>query len=233
LKQHSSGFVIGIIVSLVLGFGAIAGSWLGIRSIWGLGYEPGVLNATKTGPNSATLSVSTFPDSHVCHANVGEPQSDWVTYCPTTSFEVPPNSLITVVIQNYDSATPLINDFFRQVHGTVGGVELVNNKPFSQVNAEDVSHTFTLQSLPDSPHPLFVSVPLVGVADDAPTPIQIAGESYPQPNTISFQFHTGPPGNYIWHCYDPCGNDREPPYGFSGPMSTTGYMAGTLKVANY
>jgi hypothetical protein len=233
LKQHSSGFVFGIIGSIILGFGVVAGSWFGLRSAGGLGYEPGVWNATKTGSNSATLSISTFPDSYVCHAKVGEPQIEWVTYCPTTSFEVPANSLITVVIENYDSATPLVNSFFRQVYGTIGGVELVNNKPFSEVNAENVSHTFTLQSTPDSPHPLFVSVPLVGVPDDAPTSVNIAGQSYPKPNTISFQFRTGPPGTYVWHCYDPCGNDREPPYGFSGPMSTTGYMAGTLTVANY
>ncbi|HTI15972.1 MAG TPA: hypothetical protein VL461_15625 [Dictyobacter sp.] len=233
MKQHSSGFVIGIIGSIILGFGVVAGSWFGLRSMWGVGYEPGILSATKTGSNSATLSVSTFPDSHVCHANVGEPQIDWVTYCPTTSFKVPANSVITIVINNYDSATPIINDYFRQVYGTIGGDELVNNKPVRAVNAEDISHTFTLQSTPDSPHPLFVSVPLVGVPDDAPTPVNIAGQSYPQPNTISFQFRTGPPGTYVWHCYDPCGNDREPPYGFSGPMSTTGYMAGTLTVANY
>jgi hypothetical protein len=57
---------------------------------------------------------------------------------------------------------------------------------------------------------------------------------YPKPNIIEFQFRTGPAGHtYIWHCYVPCGNDRESPYGFSGPMSTTGFMAGTISVTNY
>jgi hypothetical protein len=77
----------------------------------------------------------------------------------------------------------------------------------------------------------------MGVADNAPAVTQqifgVTTSDYPKPNVISFQFRTGPPGTYIWHCYDPCGNDREPPYGFSGPMSTTGYMAGTMTVANY
>jgi hypothetical protein len=146
---------------------------------------------------------------------------------------VPANSLITVVIKQYDGATPLINDFFRQVHGTIGGVELVNNKPVSELDSSNIAHTFTLQSEPDAAYPLFVSVPLEAVPDDAPTPVQIAGQSYPTPNIISFQFRTGPPGTYIWHCYDPCGEDRDPPYGFSGPMSTTGYMAGTLTVSSY
>ncbi len=89
--------------------------------------------------------------------------------------------------------------------------------------------------MPDVPnhYPIFVSVPIVAVADDAPTPVNINGNSYPNPNVITFQFRTGPPGTYIWHCYDPCGNDREAPYGFSGPMSTTGFMAGQMTVASY
>ena len=74
MERHSSGFVIGIIVSIVLGFGIVAGVWLGLQSIGGLGYEPGVLKAAKTGPNSATLNLSTFPDSQVCHPNTPNPQ---------------------------------------------------------------------------------------------------------------------------------------------------------------
>jgi hypothetical protein len=236
MRQRSPGLIIGLVVALILGFGIIAGIWLALQSSEGLGYEPGVLRATKTGPNSATLSLSTFPDSHVCHGDMGEPQIDWVTYCPTTSLEVPANSTITVVINNYDSATSLINDYFRQVHGTVGGIMLVNNKPMTEVSADAPGHTFTLQSPPNSPYPLFVSVPLLGVANNAPTPVVINGNNYPKPNTISFQFHTGPPGSYIWHCYDPCGDtvySRSAPYGFSGPMGTTGYMAGTLTVSHY
>jgi hypothetical protein len=236
LKRHSAGFVFGIVLAIMLGFGIVAGVWLGLHSIQGLGYEPGVLQATKTGPNSATLSLETFPDSHVCHADMGEPQINWVTYCPTTSLEVPANSIITVTIRNYDSATPLINSYFRQVQGTIGGVELVNNKPVSQVDASNIAHTFAIQSLPESPNPLFINAPIVGVPNNAPSVVNIAGNSYPKPNVISFQFRTGPAGNYIWHCYDPCGDSvyaRNAPFGFSGPMSTTGYMAGTLTVSNY
>ncbi len=233
MKQHSSVLIIGIVASIILGFGVVTGIAVGLRSITGLGYEPDVYKAKIMSPGAATLSISTFPDSHVCHATEGEPQIDWVTYCPSTSFEVPPNSTITVVISNYDGATTLVNNFFRQVQGTIGDVELVNNKPVSEVDASDVAHTFDLQSTPDSAYPLYVSVPLVGVADNAPTPVTIAGNSYPKPNIITFQFHTGPPGTYVWHCYDPCGADRDPPFGFTGAMSTTGYMAGTMKVASY
>jgi hypothetical protein len=237
MKKRSLGLVIGILVSIIVGFGIVGGIALSLQSSRGLGYEPDELQATKTGPNSATLQISTFPDSQACHADADAQKSAWVSYCPTTTFVVPPNSTITVVINNYDGATTLVNNYFQQVQGTVGGVEVVNNKPMRQVSADNIAHTFTLQSTPDSPNPLFVSVPLVAVPDNAPTVTQtIYGSSnsnYPKPNIISFQFHTGPAGTYIWHCYDPCGEDREPPYGFTGAMSTTGWMAGTLTVANY
>src|SRR5439155_5311852 len=67
MKQHSVGFVIGIVASIILGFGIVALVALGLQSNAGLGYEPTTLQATKTGPNSATLNLSIFPDSQVCH----------------------------------------------------------------------------------------------------------------------------------------------------------------------
>ena len=234
MKRHSPGFYIGIVATIILGFGIIAGIFFSLRSAQGLGYDPDVLQATKTASNSATLDLSTFPDSMVCHSDAGNPQINWVTYCPSTTFEVPANSLITVVIKQYDSASGLYNDFFQKVQGTVGGVAMYNDKPMSQINADDTAHTFTIQSQPDETNPIFVSVPLLGVADNAPSNVTINGNAYPTPNVIQFQFHTGPAGHvYIWHCYVPCGNDRESPYGFSGPMATTGFMAGTMTVTNY
>src|SRR5215471_3151681 len=197
MKRHSSGFVIGIIVSIVLGFGIVAGLWLGLQSIRGLGYEPGVWKASKTGPHSATLNLSTFPDSMVCHPDQGEPQIEWVTYCPSTTWELPPNSLVTVVIKQYDSASGLYNDFFQKVQGTVGGVAMYNTKPMSQINGDDAAHTFTIQSQADETNPIFVSVPLLGVPDNAPSNTNVTGidgnqYQYPAPNTIEFQFRTGP-----------------------------------------
>lgn len=239
MKQHSSGFIIGIVASIILGFGVVAGIFLGLRSMGGLGYEPAVLQATKTGPGSATLGLSTYPDSHVCHADAPVPEINWVTYCSSTNaqgtnLEVPANSLITVVIKQYDTPTGVLNDFFQTVQGTVGGVAMYNNKPMGQLKSEDIAHTFTIQSQPDEPNPIFVSVPLLGVPANAPANQTINGNSYPKPNVIEFQFRTGPAGHvYIWHCYVPCGSNLEAPYGFSGPMSTTGYMAGTITVTNY
>src|SRR6266581_4296650 len=169
MKRHSLGFIIGIVVSIILCFGIVAGVALSLRANEGLGYEPGVLTATPTGPNSAKLNLSIFPDSQVCHPDTPDPQIGWVTYCPSTTWELPANSLITVEIKQYDGASGLYNDFFQKVQGTVGGVAMYNNKPMDQINADDAAHTFTIQSTPDETSPLFVSVPLLGVADDAPT----------------------------------------------------------------
>jgi hypothetical protein len=234
MKQRTPGFYIGIVSSIILGFGIIALIALGLRSIAGLGYEPSVLQATR-GPNGATLELSTYPDSRVCHPDDPVPEINWVTYCASTNaqgtnLEVPANSLITVVISQYDTPTGLLNDFFQTVQGTVGNVAMYNGKPMGQVNATDVAHTFTIQSQPDETNPIFVSVPLLGVPATAPA----QANGYPKPSVIEFQFRTGPAGHvYIWHCYVPCGSNLENPYGFSGPMSTTGYMAGTITVANY
>jgi hypothetical protein len=231
--KHSLGFVLGIILALVLGFGLLAGVWWGVSSIKALGYKPGVLQATKTGPDTAKLDLSTYPDSRVCHADDQEPELDWVTYCPSTVFEVPANSIVTVTITNYDGQTELHNDFFRQVIGTVDGYETVDGQPFSEVDAAIVSHTFTIQSQPGAANPLFISVPVVGTPDDAETD---PDTGYPtKPVVISFQFKTGPAGTvYIFKCYDPCGNGlQNDQQGFAGPMATIGYMAGTMTVSSY
>ena len=233
MKLHSSRLYFGLVAMIIVGFGVIAGIAIGLHADTGLGYQPPVLKATKTGPNSATLDLSTFPDGMVCHAGEGTLQINWVTYCPTTSFELPANSLITVVIKQYDTSTGLYNGYFQKVRGTVGGVATYNNKVLSQLSTENIAHTFTIQSPPETPNPFFVSVPLAGVTDNAPNAVTINGTPYPAPNTITFQFRTGAPCNCLWHCYVPCGSDRVAPYGFSGPMSTTGYMAGTVTIANY
>src|SRR5258708_13282703 len=141
MKQHSSGFIIGIVASIILGFGCVAGIFLGLRSIGGLGYELAVLQATKTGPGSATLGLSTYPDSHVCHADAPVPEINWVTYCSSTNvqgtnLEVPANSLITVLIKQYDTPTGVLNDFFQTVHETVGDPPIYNITPSSPLNTD-------------------------------------------------------------------------------------------------
>lgn len=229
--------LLGLAIAFILGFLILLGVKTALAATSSLGTEPHVLVATRTGPHSASLKFSTWPDAMQCHGSNSGPgggaHPDWVSYCPTTSFQVPAHSVITVTIRNYDAGDPVKNVFFEHVHGTIGGTETVNGKAVPGLNsaAAQISHTFTLQSIPDSPAQLFVSVPIAAVSDSAPTPLTLNGSQYPKPNVITFKFNSGRPGTYIWKCYDPCGSGLSGfQEGFGGPMSTTGYMAGTLVV---
>lgn len=226
--RHALGVAIAIVITAAL-FAVVV---IAVRAQKGLGYEPAAVPQTT----GAHVSLSVFPDSMVCHGAGGGPHSQWVTYCPTTSIKVPAYSTITVTVKQYDSSTALHNPYFDTVRGTLGGVMYVNGKPVRQISPDAPGHTFTIQSPPDTDQTqLFVNVPLVGVSSSAPTAVTINGSQYPKPNVIVFQFKTGTPGTYVWHCYVPCGTGlagegSTGQNGFGGPMATTGYMSGTVTV---
>jgi hypothetical protein len=237
MSQSGRQRIVGVVVALVVAGALFVGVVFATRADRGLGYEPPAKPATT----GASVSLSVFPDSTPCHGSAsgapgGGPHSDWVTYCPSTSIRVPAYSTVTVTIKQYDTATSLHNPFFDQVRGTVGGVMYVNGRPVRQVSPDAPGHTFTIQT-PANVHEtyLFVSVPLTGVSASAPNAVTIAGEQYPKPNVVVFQFKTGGPGQYVWHCYVPCGTGLAGDgiggqTGFGGPMATIGYMAGTVTV---
>lgn len=174
----------------------------------------------------AFLHLSTYPDSLAGeHGKDGGAQPDWVSYGPTTTLKVPANSLVTVTIDQYDSGGSITNPWFAHAHGTVGGVETVNGKQVTKWDPEMIGHTFTLHAAPTAQDPLFVSVPLPALPDDAqPAP----GSAYAKPITVTFSFRTKGPGTYVWNCEYPCGDGTYARFG--GPMSARGYMSGTLTV---
>src|SRR5271165_5956023 len=116
---------LGVIVSVLVVAALFAVLVIAVRAQKGLGYEPAA-DAATTG---ASVALSVFPDSMVCHGSGGGPHSDWVTYCPSTTIKVPAHSTITVTVRQYDGATTLHNPFFDRVRGTVGGVMIVNGRP--------------------------------------------------------------------------------------------------------
>ena len=61
-----------------------------------------------------------------------------------------------------------------------------------------------------------INVPLPG---DTTT-----GKDY---GVVTFTFRTGAAGTYYFQCFDPCGTGTN---GWEGPMTTGGYMRGTLTV---
>jgi hypothetical protein len=161
-----------------------------------------------------------------------EPDPDWVSYLAqdanghwqhTTIYQVPAHTLVTMTIYQYDTATGLRNPFLAQVRGTQGGTATLNGKPFSVLNADDASHTFTV---PD----LGVSVPLSGIAANTKNPCTVAPCTLAQDhNTITFSFMTPGRGIYRWQCFVPCAFKTI--FGNGGPMQTIGWMSGELVVA--
>jgi hypothetical protein len=201
--------------------------------------EPALLAATVSGtaptPQGelphATLEMSVYPQSSAAEpgptsgVNAVVDNQGWPFYAPSTSIRLPAHSLVTITVHQYDSMTPLYNDFFARVHGTVDGTALFNGKAGTSVDLNTVAHTFTIHSYGEATQPdLFVSVPMPGVANNAPN----EANGYPKPNDITFSFITGDPGEYVWNCEDPCGDGYVE---FGGPMSQRGFMSGTVTVA--
>jgi hypothetical protein len=159
------------------------------------------------------------------------PAPDWVSYLGqdpsgrwqhTTIYKVPAHTLVTVTIYQYDTATGLRNPFLAQVRGTQGGTATLNGKPFSVLNSDDASHTFTI---PD----IGLSVPLSGISATAKNPCSVAPCTLAEDhNTITFSFMTPGPGTYRWQCFVPCAFKTI--YGNGGPMQTIGWMSGDLVV---
>jgi len=173
----------------------------------------------------AFLQLDTWPDSLAGpHGEDGGPHPDWVSYGPSTNLAVPAHSLVTVTINQYDSGDEITNPFFAAVHGTIDGTMTVDGKTVRGWDPEHIGHTFTVHSLATTKDPLFLSVPLPALPDDA----EPAENGYPKPHVVTFSFETKGPGEYVWQCEFPCGDGTYAKFG--GPMSQQGYMSGTLTV---
>jgi hypothetical protein len=150
-----------------------------------------------------------------------DPHPTWVGYLPTTTFKVPANSIVTMVIDQEDTPSGLRNPFWAKARGIIGPFHMTyfdqNGNPqegdFTKLDdASTPAHTF---AIPD----LDVSVPLMGVPAAAPAN---------STNVITFSFRVGKAGVYRWQCFVPCGSGTI--YGNGGPMQTLGYMGGFLIV---
>jgi hypothetical protein len=167
----------------------------------------------------AVGSSDTNPDWVSFFALSPNPNGRWIH---TTTYRVPAHSLIHVTIYNYDGASGLRNPFYAQAQGTTGGTFLLNGKPTRTINPDDASHLFAIPALD-------VSVPLLGVPDDAKNPCAAAPCNLSEDHeTISFTFRTGAPGRFRWQCFVPCAAGWI--FGTGGPMQTIGYMDGFVEV---
>jgi hypothetical protein len=157
----------------------------------------------------------------------------WVTYMVrdrnghwvhSTLWQLPAHTRIDVTIYQYDSGSPLRNQYLGGVTG-VGGTYRLNGKPITVLNSNDgggVGHTFTVPALG-------INIPLWGISPNSKNACS-AGPCLTSMthNTITFSFTTPGPGQYRWQCFVPCGLSYLD--GNGGPMQTIGYMAGFIKV---
>jgi hypothetical protein len=177
--------------------------------------------------------------------NTVSTRPDWVSYfiqnpqtkawVHTTLFQVPAGSKIDMTIYGFDGCTPLRNNFWGQVTGTIGNVEYVNGKPYHVINSWsgcNVGHTFSIPGIslnvPMASPGLIQSVKpgLCGTSpcqpgDPKAVPYRIMTFSFNSPHTD---------GQYFWQCRVPCGGGFVT--GFGGPMQTLGFMTGNMDVVS-
>jgi hypothetical protein len=175
---------------------------------------------------------------------------DWVSYyvqdpsskqwIHTTLFSVPANTTVNMTIYGYDGCTPLRNNYFSQVQGTIGGTvtvsqfnqhgkEYVTNNTTSVINSWancNVGHTFAIPSLG-----VFVPVASPNAQLSAnnlcsSSPCTTSGNPYA---LETFSFKTPAQGGvFRWQCLIPCGGGYLD--GNGGPMQTLGFMMGEMDV---
>jgi hypothetical protein len=185
--------------------------------------RPPTVQAAGSAPH-ARLTLQTV-------ASIGfGPHPDWVSYLVkddegrwvhSTVLRVPANSLVTVTLYQYDTATGLRNPYFGGPQGLVGDMT-IDGKVVKTLDPDLASHTF---AIPD----LGVSVPLQGVPDKATNQCSVAPCTLQQAHTtITFTFRTGKRGTFRWQCFVPCAAGFI--LGNGGPMQSIGYMDGYLNV---
>jgi hypothetical protein len=173
---------------------------------------------------------------------------DWVSYfvqdpstkawVHTTLFKVPANTTVNMTILGYDGCTPLRNNYWSQVQGTIGGTASVQQfkdtgKPLGSVKTVSlinswsdcaVAHTFAIPSLHvyvpvASPNTALFNSNGCGASPCTSGP-------YSQ---VKFSFRTPKNGGtFRWQCFVPCGGGFVD--GNGGPMQTLGYMMGNMEV---
>jgi hypothetical protein len=228
-------------VAVVIGLGVFA-------ALYYIGGTSALPVVHFTASSSGVVNVVLQEDPQ----NNSSSKPDWVSYYvqdPTTGdwehttlFSVPANSLIHVTIFGFDGCTPLRNNYWSQVQGTIGGTvtvsqfdqkgkEYVTDNTTSVINSYsncNVGHTFAIPTLG-----VYVPVasPNANLSANnlcSSSPCTTSGNPYSE-ETFEFRSPaTG--GQYRWQCLVPCGGGYVD--GNGGPMQTLGYMMGEMDVVN-
>ena len=232
--------------SLLVAFLVVAGSgiFVALYFIGGASALPTVHYAASGGQVNVVLqedaqnSVSSRPD-WVSYYVQDPATKQWVH---TTLFSVPANTRVNVTIYGYDGCTPLRNNYFSQVQGTIGNTV---TSPSSTSTARSTS--------PNTPHrsstggrtatsgtrsrsrAMGVFVPVASPNAQlsannlcSSSPASTDGNPYA---LEKFSFMSPDHGGvFRWQCLVPCGGGFLD--GNSGPMQTLGYMMGEMDVVS-
>ncbi len=192
--------------------------------------QPPTVDFTHAQPTGAPVNLTVQTVGSIGTGNhptwvtymVQAPNGSWVH---STVWQLPAHTRVNLTVEQFDSGSPLRNQHWGQVQGTIGDSATLNGKAYSVYDSNSgngVGHTFSIPALN-------LSIPLVGVPGNAPNICGVAPCSMSDPhNIIKASFVTPGPGSYSWQCFVPCGLGYL--YGNGGPMSTLGYMGGFLKV---
>jgi len=176
-----------------------------------------------TSPYVLTLVITT---NNMFNSSIGDQPAYYVLgqngLQSSAKIALPANSLIQVVIQNYDdgNATPS-SPQYDSVSGTVNGtMSVVSNNAVNSSEGPSgivIAGAQTVSSLSPALISHTFTVPQLNLN------IPVASSS----TVIAFLMTSGP-GNYAWFCTTPCGSGAD---GTGGPMVTAGWMTGTLVVS--
>ncbi len=169
---------------------------------FGVGYYGAHLGtSSRPGASVASASGANGPGQAVYLTINMNPVTGWPQYTPA-NFTVGTGD-VTIILTDYDMVNAW-SGCMCKVTGTVGGTELLNNTPVSEVSPSNVAHTFTITSMN-------VNVPSPGMS------------------TVEFTIDFTQAGVVDWQCMVPWGAGSSP-YG-SPPMGLAGYMAGEITVS--
>ena len=226
------------VVTLLVAFAAVVVGAVFIVIHYLLGGPPVVDYTSVASGGQVNVVMQEDPQNSVTST------PDWVSYfvqnpqtkqwVHTTLFKVPAGTRVNMTILGYDGCTPLRNNFWSKVQGTIGGtvnVSQVNGKGVagptqtrSTINSWahcSVGHTFAIPGLN-----LFVPVSSPG----ASATLCSSSPCTSGPHTVqTFSFMTPRhAGTFRWQCFVPCGGGFLD--GNGGPMATIGFMMGNMEV---
>jgi len=239
VAKGSSKVLLSATLSVLLGVGVVAGVGYKLNSASDDGRAPvvatmaGNIDTPKGNMPHAIVELGVYPDSlsSGAHGADGGSHPGYVTYGPSNVIVVPAHSLVTITIKGYDGGETLNAPFFGKVVGTSDGTMSVNGKVVTELNYDQVQHTFTIHGLPTSMQdPLFVNIPLLKQTDEVMGAFDETGK-LPEPNITTFSFYTGSAGEYVWNCEYPCGDGTYAKFGAA--MSKYGYMSGKVTVVEH